>query len=56
METVQKPILEQKRKIEVCLAAGEESDGSGLIGPEGFVLESDNVSLEVGLANSVQML
>jgi hypothetical protein len=36
-----------KEDIEAALARGETSDGTGRSGPAGFVIESDNVSLEV---------
>ena len=47
IKTVHAPILKMKAEIETALAAGEQSDGSGRTGPAGFMLESDNVSLEV---------
>jgi hypothetical protein len=45
--TVQQPIIDMKAEIEAALAAGETSDGTGRTGPAGFLIESDNVSLEV---------
>ena len=48
-KTVHAPILRMKAEIETALAAGEQSDGSGRTGPAGYMLESDNVSLEVEL-------
>lgn len=49
IKTVHAPIMKMKAEIETALAAGEQSDGSGRTGPAGYMLESDNVSLEVKL-------
>ena len=50
LQTVQGPIIRIKREIEDALEAGNISDGTGRTGPAGFIIESDNVSLEVHLA------
>ena len=47
LKTVQAPVVDMKTEIEAALARGEASDGTGRTGPAGFIIESDNVSLEV---------
>jgi hypothetical protein len=47
LQTVRQPIFDMKAEIEAALAAGQTSDGTGRTGPAGFLIESDNVSLEV---------
>ena len=47
--TVQAPIQREKELIEKALSTGLKSDGIGRTGPAGFIIESDNVSLEVVL-------
>ena len=47
--TVQAPIEREKELIEQALSIGLKSDGTGRTGPAGFLIESDNVSLEVVL-------
>ena len=45
--TVKAPIIALKEDIEEALSNGHCSDGTGRTGPPGFMIESDNVSLEV---------
>ena len=48
LESVKDPVFREKEEIERALRAGKRPTGAlGRSGPRGFVLESDNVSLEV---------